>query len=425
MGSTADEKAESVLCANDGTFTYFCPAHETSWTCKVLRENKTFRSATPGELPDFAWVHTVNDTERDSFLKARLRGGNGVSGAQILEDKFKFALLTQRESCKGALPSFACESLVKLSQVCSAVFRENPESNAGTWMIKDAGANCGDGLYVVTSENWRDVVTRLAPQVNSVNTPGEPSSSSTQRQQRPGSTYVLQKYIEDPELWEGSFKYHCRLYLILRADGALFIHSHALAHIANKPYTLDSSQLSDSQVHLSNVSKNHSESDLFHGCPVICLEEFFGQGRLDAVKAMFKNVFEAAHPFIEHQQSDTDFCFIGADVMFESDGTPRLLECNIPPGMGNYSTAIPPPQLQFNNNMFNSLVEQFVIRPLRGYSSSEPVNLSGQFWMKICDARPDFKTGSADQRGFNLLSWKVFQRRALKATSNRPNIVNS
>ncbi|GBG30339.1 Tubulin polyglutamylase TTLL5 [Hondaea fermentalgiana] len=415
MSSPTEAPEPPLSAPRSERWTYFCPRHESSWLAEVIAADERFSPAPAGTRADFAWVHTLNETELAVFRSARVRGGNGVSGVEVLEDKFKFALLTQRDQCKDAnLESYACESIAQLARVCAAVFADkNGKAEAGTWIVKDARANCGDGLFVVMSHNWRDVIASLTSELQTATAGRVPPS------------FVLQKYIEEPELWNGKFKYHCRLFLVLRADGAAFLHSHALAHVANKPYTLEPDHVADPQVHLSNVSKNHSDADLFHGCPIIALEEFFGSNRLEAVCTLFANVFMAARPFMEHQQAASDFCLIGADLMFETSGAPRLLECNVPPGIGNYDSHVPADQYAFTNALFSTLLDTFVLPALSGQTQSPSApsgteTSKGQSWLQVCEPRSAFLPQDAERRGFNALSWKVYQRRALKGPGNRP-----
>jgi len=221
--------------------------------------------------------------------------------------------------------------------------------------------------------------------------------------------------IEKPHLWKNQFKYHVRLYLVLTADGGLFLFPRALLHVANKPYNIDSSQLEDQQVHLTNVSKNFKNKQLFQGCPVIEVVEFFKDAFLN-LKALFVDLMRRFSPFMLHQDNAYAFSQIGVDVMMDSDNFPYLLECNVPPCIGNYGSDMPADHNKLLSDMFLSMIDTFVVPGLAKEPVSRHSNAETSTWLEIVSRQSNFKQSSST--GFNNLAWRIFEKRALKKQEN-------
>jgi hypothetical protein len=263
------------------------------------------------------------------------------------------------------------------------------------WMIKDAGANGGDGLFVASGATWARVCDRL---------------DAAERAERRKIRFVVQEYVERPALWEGRFKYHIRMYVVLRADMGAFLHTRALAHVANKPYSASPEGFDDVQVHLTNVSKNHTNKELFHGCPILELESFLGARCWARLLALFAALFGAARPFMRHQVAAWDFAHIGVDIMLDAEGHPHLLECNVPPCIGNYNSEMVPEQHAFFNWLFTSMVDCFVVEPL---TTRPAAPAAARSWCKVAEPRDDFAPAPPAQRGLNALAWKVYEAKTL------------
>jgi len=215
------------------------------------------------------------------------------------------------------------------------------------------------------------------------------------------------------------------MYVVLRADMAVFIHSKALIHVANKPYDTSQENLCDTQVHLTNVSKNHHNTDLFHGCPVVHLETWLGEEKFARVRQLFHKVFESAQPFMRNQVCASDFSHIGADVMFDTEGHPYLLELNIPPCIGNYKSEMVKEQHDFFNGLFASMMTRFVHNVL---STRDPYAAKADDedtqWLQVSAPRPDFETCDPTAKGLNTLAWRLHLSKFLKVAC-QPKVSNS
>lgn len=141
--------------------------HETSWIPAIAKQfqisnskNEVYKfvPAEENKNVDFVWFHTSTNTVSQQFGTATVRGGNAVYGTEVLENKFSLALLLQNTEFKN-LKSVALLGSQQVKLWCQIEFLHKKSTNI--WMIKDAGANCGDGLYVTSSRNWSQVINQL------------------------------------------------------------------------------------------------------------------------------------------------------------------------------------------------------------------------------------------------------------------------
>jgi len=352
-----------------------------------------------GNGADVAWVHTVDRENRKVFDNARIRGGNGVAGALVLEDKFKLALIAQK--CGIEPRTFARVGINALREFCRELF-STEEGESKLWIVKLANANCGDGIHPISKSLWKKVLETVTEECSGFKEP----------------RFVVQEYISKPALWHGKFKFHLRVYILLKADVSAFIFEDALAHVANKQYVLDPDDLSDMEIHLTNVAKNYHNSQLFHGTPQINLKQFLGEETFGKLLQQFDRIFRGAQAFMIHQRSAADFCFVGADVMLDEEGNPFILELNIPPSIARYTEGIPEETIVFFEKLFNSMINNFVEAELKGTASENDMIA----WTKICEARHNFEPSPRkEMQGFNSLAWTVFEKKCLIAAPNQLN----
>uniref|UniRef100_A0A7S2SNY1 Tubulin-tyrosine ligase n=1 Tax=Mucochytrium quahogii TaxID=96639 RepID=A0A7S2SNY1_9STRA len=386
-------------------FTYYVSKHEISWIPFILDDYRgvgekiglegsgiTFRRVDETSKGDFAWVHTPNQDSSKCYSEAKVRGGNAVSGTHVLEDKFKLALLNQKT--QSNIESLVFIGAAQVERWAAKYWSTDTHSDQ-LWMVKDSGANCGDGLFVTGRSNWSAVVEEL---------------HASERQSKRTIRFVIQKYIENPELWKGKFKYHIRMYVVVRGDLSAYLHSTALVHVANKPYNVQAIGLSDKEIHLTNVSKNHHNEDLFHGCPIVHLRTYLGDDRMNKVLRLFRETFESARPYMMNQKSPFDFSHIGADIMFDQAGEPYLLECNIPPCIGNYGDDMLEEQHHFFRDLFYSMTETFAVSVLDKNAKRQT-----SMWETIIGCSPpELVKYSEELVGLNKLSWTLFEKKAVK-----------
>jgi hypothetical protein len=170
------------------------------------------------------------------------------------------------------------------------------------WILKATGANGGGDVYL------------MPPFRASV-----PASLSL----HPDEPYVIQRYLTRPVLYEGKYKFHYRVYALLRiaaaADdekekkeegcpegGACFfepwLYRRAFILRAAKPYPSEGdedNEKDDKTTHLTNLSLNKGEPDYPGQIPVDLAKEH--PGLFEQMKAQWAAVVEAAAPFLRVQ----------------------------------------------------------------------------------------------------------------------------
>lgn len=256
-------------------YTFYVSPHEISRIPNLIEEvfSRYFRALTAeevaaGEVADFVWLHKstkATDKLRESAAVCSL-----LSGFEVMEDKRNLALLQQRMEVP-TLESYVCETPARLTHWCQRQFSEGGE--CGMWMVKDAGGNGGDGLWVLTRENWTETVAQVE------------QHSSNARSGAGPIVYVVQKYVERPLLWPDGCKFHFRCYVVLTATMEFYIYRNAFAHVANKPFCTTYDALSDGtrsgsgdgngfdkEVHITNCSQNIHDASQFHRYPQVNLQ---------------------------------------------------------------------------------------------------------------------------------------------------------
>eukprot|EP00041_Stephanoeca_diplocostata_P013902 m.248746 g.248746 ORF g.248746 m.248746 type:complete len:670 (-) comp19508_c0_seq3:265-2274(-) len=291
------------------------------------------------------------------LLEAALKHARIASilhNAECLSWKSSLAMLSQANPA-AHLPTMVCESAGDVEvwlrwkfTVCpmsDAIFADgnmwsmsHGATGARVWIVKDALANGGHGLWICSQQNWR------------VNSQKILQYETRCRISHLGSTeFVIQRYVTKPDLWNNTHKYHYRVYAAIFGDGRLLVHPHAFAHVANVAYEESEDCATGEQgtardfaveMHITNVAANintvqpgaHASSNLdgFHGFPTVCLAED-KPNVWRHIRSSLMHVCGAARPFMSQQRSANHFCYIGADFLVDNSGVPWLLELNVPP----------------------------------------------------------------------------------------------
>ena len=389
-------------------FTYFTSRHEVSRIDAAMAEQfsdvfrKVDESADDDHTADFVWIHAANkQTERMAHNAAVC---SHLSGIKCLEDKASLALL-QREMRVPTLATYPVRGADGFRQWCEAHFGAGDESvvtdsatmggseadaaSATLWIVKDAGANGAEDIWVFSAMCWRDVCSQME-QASAAAAPATGTGSRVR-------TYVVQEYVKRPLLWDGRFKFHLRVYALLTADMRCFLYRKAYAHVANMPFTTlpgeesatvqengeqqrASSELFGREVHITNVSANIGNDALFHGTPIIDmpLDMPLPYARM---QRLFTEVARCAAPYMRRQLSANHFQHMGCDIIIDEDGTPWLIEINAPPNMFSYTLDPEHPAELETHAMVkpqtHDLIAKFVLGPLLdAQSSSETVGQS-------------------------------------------------
>ena len=309
----------------------------------------------------------------------------------MLENKTNFALLQREISLqKCVLETHIAAGQEEVEDWCKRTFGDQGDSRL--WMLKDAGANCADGLWVLSKVNRESVLEELA-------------KAEAHWGSRVARKFVVQRYIERPKLWEGRFKFHCRMYVVMKANGGVDLYGEYLVHVANKPFQTEKG-LEDKEIHITNTAVNKEDKELFHGCPVEKVEDLPDEAR-NRLILLLQETFTAALQFMSKQRSAKDFIHVGVDVMFDEDNTPFILECNVPPCAGLYGEKMEQSMADFFERMFIDIVRRHVLE--------KPALLG--VWMQVCkpDDREPFVPCGPKETGLNGLSWAMYKRKVVQS----------
>ena len=159
----------SELSRVDETVALFFPSF-----AKLTEEKKEgILNQTEGIIP-YAWIHKPSQNNRQVQDKALVC--SCLSGIDVLENKSNFAALTKHMAAPGSslfLESFSVKGVPNLRRWCETRFEGGSEpgcdswrsvqhgaqATAPSWIVKDAGGNGGEGLFVLSQENWQKVVS--------------------------------------------------------------------------------------------------------------------------------------------------------------------------------------------------------------------------------------------------------------------------
>ena len=430
-------------------FTYHCVPGERSRIAEVMRAHfggvfQPWEETEQGTAADFVWAHTREPSNDAMTVPARVC--SMLSFAEVLESKANLALLRPR--LRRPATSLECtvvRGAEHLRAWCASQYGAECGSGGGVWALKDSASNGGDGLWCVHQRSWRVVVAQVAAfeaslqrrergEVGAANEGGEELREAPR-------LYVLQRWVENPMLWQGSRKFHLRVYHVLLASGQVFSFRHAFAHVANRPWAPHSHSSSsfDRQIHLTNVSCNSKDEAAFAGfLGVDVPERYPAQWR--AMQRALADVTAAAAPFLAAQAGAAHFAHIGGDWMLDDAGGAWLLELNCPPcmfaydgegggggGSGSGSDSEPPvhpheaavaPAMRRSTR---ALIDAFVLPVLRGdevvVHAREGEELHGWAAANGAPAVPKVPVAHAEELALNELAWAAYQMKLVSGAT--------
>ena len=315
----------------------------------------------------------------------------GTSGTDVLENKTNLALLQRGLTCQeSVLCTYLASGRKEVERWCNEHLKEGADERM--WMLKDAGANCAEGLWVLRRDNMEQVLAEV-------------DKSESEWAERVGREFVIQQYIERPKLWDGAFKFHNRMYVVMKGNGEVDLFNEYLVHVANKPFQTEMG-LFDQEIHITNTAVNKNDKELFHGCPIRNVNALSAIAK-ERLLQLLRETFGAARRFMRKQRSADDFIHVGVDVMFDVDDQPYILECNVPPCAGMYGEEMESSLAEFFERMFCEIVRGYVLGVTREPSCWTALN--GE------DEVKDFVPCGSKETGLNALSWAMFRRRAMRA----------
>jgi hypothetical protein len=183
----------------------------------------------------------------------------------------------------------------------------------GVWMIR---ANWGWGgkaaAVATTTEELRALYTRFVAD--------NPLKVETR--------VIASEYIVDPMLYNG-YKFHLRIYLliVMCADGSRYLSMlrNGLIIPAHQKYIRGDWE--NAEIHDTHGRDNRGLGRFPRDLPD-------GEALLGAVTAALKRAIVPLLPRVNlYSEAKNGYEMLGADVMFESDGTLRIIEINDTPGL--------------------------------------------------------------------------------------------
>jgi len=207
------------------------------WT-NELSEQAVAVERYENEPLDFVWETTCEREWRKSHASSCVF--NKLHNTQILENKANLAFLQKKMSC----PSLKTVVATSSSEVASWLANYFSESLNSTifidrsqpieldwWTIKASKGNGGRDIWFANRHNFAEVVQELPK----------------------NDEFVIQRYVDNPMLWQGKKKFHFRCYTLLRADMSALLYERAYVLTAGNDYCTSST---DPHSHITNLSVN-------------------------------------------------------------------------------------------------------------------------------------------------------------------------
>ena len=320
---------------------------------------------------DFVWQNKATTDFQELRRSAMVY--NHLCGAEILEDKAKLALLLQKSTRpENGLKSLVFKNVAKFALWCRGTAKTWGEK---LWVAKIPLGNSGSGVWVLGSRNWRSIVDTIMSSDSLADRRGSCDDRNGDRgksTKEPASRYavVVQEYVAKPLLWHNR-KLQFRVYVVITGDLSCWIYRHGMLQFCNKPFRCekpssnfdgsDGSGSYDDEVHITNVSRNVMNPDLFVKEKPCDIASRYPHA-FKSMKASLADLVTQAAPFLSYQRSNHHFEFIGADFIVDaSSGHAYLIECNCPPnntGSDDFGTID-----DFHQDLCNDLLRAFVLTP--------------------------------------------------------------
>lgn len=209
----------------------------------------------------------------------------------------------------------------------SEEFSRQSGGSTPIWIMKPAARSQGYGIFIITKLSQ---VRKWA----------------SQRREAPSAKdqYVISKYITNP-LLVGGLKFDLRMYCLVTSYRPLkaYMYARGFARFCTVKYTMDTSELENPMVHLTNVAvqKKASGYNARHGgkWPLKSLRLFLEQTRgREATQKLFDAIdFIVVHSLRACQNviMNDKHCFecYGFDIIIDSNLKPWLIEINASPSL--------------------------------------------------------------------------------------------
>ena len=269
---------------------------------------------------DFVWETACEMTWRERHSQATVL--NKLHNVVVLEDKANLAFLQLKMNCP-VLDTYIAGSVELVKKWAKEKWSTrvppspSPSSDSNCrnvldendwWVVKASAGNGGKDIWIMTCDNFSDVLTEL------------PS----------GEAFVIQRYVARPMLWKGK-KFHFRCYSVLKADMTALLYQMAYILTAGFDYLNESVGTMDSRRLITNLSVNKAIEG--HPGQVPCNVKHEYPLVFNGISIIWKEVARACSSYMKYQISANHFEFFGIDVIADDSGECWLLEINRLPGL--------------------------------------------------------------------------------------------
>lgn len=166
--------------------------------------------------------------------------------------------------------------------------------------------------------------------------------------------YVIQKYIENPKLYNGN-KFHVRVLLFAYNDN-IYIHKNPYIMISNYKYNKD--DIDNLKIHITNIAQQD------YGTLEFLNDAFPNNDYFSKIVEIFQDVFKTVNIFYideniftENNIPSTLFEFYGADLIIDENDQIYLIEININPTLNiEVNDKSNHPVIKENINVLNDIL---------------------------------------------------------------------
>ena len=336
------------------------------------------RVSEPGDA-DLIWLNTPSKAAKAACRDCAHY--NHVAGARsALEDKCRMGEL-QRRMGERTLRS---ETFADRGALRAWVAKHGPALDGG-WVVKDATANSGVGLWFAAS-------------------PGDLAALADSDAVDARGEVVLQQYLQKPMLWRGR-KLQFRVYAVWQGRSC-FLYAGAMAQVCAAPYAAPvPGEALAGTAHVTNVSVNKDADEAAGGAfvperPILDLAAAH-PAQFAAMKRVLRSLSRACAPGLAPAAAGRNrFELVGVDFLCDDDAADPhawLVECNCPPNSAG--SAAEGPIEAFHHALMVDVLDRFVV----GGSAR------GR-WVAVDAGAPDVGPKAFSERFGPSLFWSKFDK---------------
>ena len=139
-----------------------------------------------------------------------------------------------------------------------------------------------------------------------------------------GGPHVLQRYISDPDLYEGH-KYSLRFFVVITQEAGAFLYRQGYSNVALKAYAAN--DYTDLSLHLTNEHLSHDTVNVVQ-IPTTDQQVAALFPQITTIVRAVTNGLENAFPHAYQRSRDRTLAFFGFDFLVDSQNKVWILEAN-------------------------------------------------------------------------------------------------